>query len=138
MRRQLPTSPKALESLKSSPGSDYEYWQHGRIMDVATSAAYTSLLPFLNSIVQVKSDGTIDPLYAEAIEGRCEDALRTVLLDPDNAQGYRGHVSDLDVKVDRTTNVLASNTVKVKVAVRPHAYAKFITNELSFSANVGA
>lgn len=123
--------------LKSAPGSDYQYWQHGRVMDVATSTAYISLLPFLSGIVRTKSDGTIDPLYASIVEAKSRDALRTVLLDPDNAQGLSGHVAALDVKVDRTTNVLASNTVKVKVAIRPHAYAKFIANELSFAANVG-
>lgn len=123
--------------LKASPGSDYQFWQHGRVMDVATATAYRALLPFLSSIVGVQEDGTIDPLYAVVMEDKARDALRTVLQDPDNAQGLQGHVSALDVKVDRTTNVLASNTVKVKVAIRPHAYAKSIVNELSFAANVG-
>jgi hypothetical protein len=123
--------------LSSPAGSDYQFWQHGRLMDVATATTYRALLPFLSSIIGTLADGTIDPLYAVIIEDKARDALRTVLQDPDNAQGLQGHVSALDVKVDRKTNVLASNTIKVKVAIRPHAYAKFIVNELSFAANVG-
>ena len=123
--------------LMSTAGSDYEFYQHGRVMDVATSTAYVSLLPFLNSSVRTTSTGAIDPRDAANWESKVRDAERTVLLDPDNAQGTPGHVSALDVKVDQTTNVLTSKTVKVKIAIRPLGYAKTITNELSFSANVG-
>lgn len=124
-------------NLMSAPGSDYQFWQHGRVMDVATATCYQSLLPFLSSSVRTQKDGTIDPRDADRWEKKAKDALRTVLLDPDNEQGTQGFVSALDVKVDRTTNVLTSNTVKVKVAIRPLSYAKTIVNELSFSANVG-
>jgi hypothetical protein len=123
--------------LMSAPGSDYEFWQHGRVMDVATATSYAALLPFLNSSVRTTATGSIDERDATNWEGKVRDALRTVLLDPDNAQGTPGHVSALDARVDRTNNVLTSKTVKVKVAIRPLGYAKIIMNELSFSANVG-
>lgn len=124
-------------NLLSAPGSDYQFWQHGRVMDVATLTCYQSLLPFLSSSVRTLASGAIDPRDADRWEKKAKDALRTVLLDPDNEQGTQGLVSALDVKVDRVANVLTSNTVKVKVAIRPLAYAKTIVNELSFSANVG-
>lgn len=123
--------------LMSAPGSDYQFWQHGRVMDVATSTAYIALLPFLSSSVRTVAGGKIDPRDAGAWEAKVRDALRTVLQDPDNAQGTSGHVSALDVAIDRNNNILASGVVKVKVAIQPLGYAKFITNELSFSANVG-
>jgi hypothetical protein len=123
--------------LMSVAGSDYEFIQHGRVMDVATRTAYAALVPFLNSSVRTTTTGTIDPRDAANWESKVKDALRTVLLDPDNAQGTPGHVSALDCKVDQTNNVLTSKTVKVKVAIRPLGYAKTIVNELSFSANVG-
>jgi hypothetical protein len=123
--------------LRSLPGSDYQYWQHGRVMDAATSTAYVSLLPFLSSSVRTISGGAIDPRDAGAWEAKVYDSLRTVLLDPDNAQGTQGHVSALDADIDRRNNVLTSGVVKVKVAIQPLGYAKFIVNELSFSANVG-
>lgn len=123
--------------LMSPPGSDYEFWQHGRVMDVATYTTYIALLPMLNASVRTVNGGSIDPRDAAAWEAKVKDALRTVLLDPDNAQGTPGHVSAVDAKIDRTNNVLASKTVKVTVAIRPLGYAKTITAELSFSANVG-
>lgn len=124
--------------LSSSPGSDYQFWQHGRVMDVATSTAYVALLPFLSSSVRtVPGTGTIDPRDAANWEKKVKDALRAVLLDPDNAQGTRGHVTAIDVSVDKTTSILVSGTVKVKIAIQPLGYAKTIVAELSFSANVG-
>lgn len=124
--------------LMSAPGSDYQFWQHGRVMDVATVTTYQALLPFLSSSVRTIAGGKIDPRDAVVWESKVKDALRSVLLDPDNAQGTPGHVSALDCSVDKTTNVLVSGTVKVKIAIRPLGYAKTITTELSFSANVGA
>ena len=123
--------------LKSLPGSDYQYWQHGRVMDVATSTSYVALLPFLSSSVRTVAGGAIDPRDAGAWEAKVYDSLRTVLLDPDNAQGTQGHASAAEADIDRRSNVLASGTVKVKVAIQPLGYAKYIVNELSFSANVG-
>jgi hypothetical protein len=123
--------------LKSLPGSDYKFWQHGRVMDVATANAYVSLLPFLSSSVRTTSTGAIDPRDAAIWEAKVYDTLRTALMDPDNAQGYPGHVSALEAIVDKTSNVLTSGVVKVKVAIRPLGYAKTIVNELSFAANVG-
>lgn len=123
--------------LMSAPGSDYQFWQHGRVMDVATYTSYSALLPFLNSSVRTTSTGAIDPRDAARWEKTVKDALRTVLLDPDNAEGTPGHVSALDCKVDQVSNVLTTGVVKVTVAIRPLGYAKTITNTLSFSVNVG-
>jgi len=123
--------------LRSQVGSDYQFWQHGRVMDAATSTSYIALLPFLSSSVRTIAGGKIDPRDAGSWEAKNKDALRTVLQDPDNEQGTTGHVSALDVSIDRNNNVLASGTVKVKVAIQPLGYAKTIINELSFSANVG-
>lgn len=123
--------------LMSAPGSDYEFWQDGRVMDVATYSAYSALLPFLSSSVRTTSTGAMDPRDAARWEKTVKDAERTVLLDPDNAQGTPGHVSALDCKVDQVSNVLTTGAVKVTVAIRPLGYAKTITNTLSFSVNVG-
>ena len=123
--------------LMSAPGSDYQFWQHGRVMDVATYTAYSALLPFLNSSVRTTSTGAIDPRDAARWEKTVKDALRTVLLDPDNAEGTPGHVSAVDCKVDQVSSVQTTGVVKVTVAIRPLGYAKTITNTLSFSVNVG-
>lgn len=124
-------------NLMSVNGSDYQYWQHGRVMDVMVATGYTSLLPFLNSSFRTTSTGTFDPRDAVTWEKKAKDAERVVLLDPDNAQGTPGHVSALDVKVDQTNNVQLSGNVKIKFVARPLGYAKTITEEFSYSVNVG-
>lgn len=123
--------------LSSLPGSDHKFFQHGRVMDVATATSYLALLPFLSSSVRTVAGGKVDPRDAATWESKLRDALRSVLLDPDNAQGYPGHVSALDVSVDTNTNVLTTGIIKVKVAIQPLGYTDFIDQVLSFSANVG-
>lgn len=123
--------------LMSPPGSDYEFIQHGRVMDVATSTAYLSMLQFLSSSVRTTNKGTIDPRDAARIEKTVKDALRAQLLDPDNAQGTPGHVSALDAAVDLTNIIQVSKTLKIKIAIRPLGYVKTIDETLSFSINVG-
>lgn len=123
--------------FKCAPGSDYTDWQYGRVMDVATVTAYQALLPYLSSAVRVKADGSIDARDADRWDAKADTALRVNLLAPDNAEGFPGHASAAQFRVDRAFNVLASKTVRGKVAVRPLGYADFIIVELSFSANVG-
>ena len=122
--------------LKSAAGSDFRYWQHGRIMDIASATAYQVQQLFVGIAVRVNSDGTIDELDARRLETRAENALRAALTQPDNAEGTRGHVSELDYAIDRTNNVLTTETILAEVSIRPLGYPKTITTQLGFKANV--
>jgi hypothetical protein len=122
--------------LMSAGGSDYTDWQLGRVMDAACNVTYDALLPFLSSSVRTNADKTMNASDADRWEKKVNDALKAVLLAPDNAEGTPGHVSAAKYFVDRAYNVLDTKTVKGRVAIRPLGYADFITVELSFSANV--
>lgn len=122
--------------LKSPTGSDYLYWQHGRIMDVACRVTAKAQQQFLNSGFGTNPDGTIEESEAKRIEAVVSEALKVALIDPKNVEGKPGHVSDFKYTVDRTNNLLVSSTLMSKVAIRPFGYAKSIVTELGMSANV--
>lgn len=123
--------------MMSGPGSDYKYWQHRRCMDVACDTTYKAQIPIINKAVRVNPDGTINDRDARQSEARVQSALKGNLLDPNNAEGTPGHVSGADYAIDRTNNVLSTETIKTNVAIRPLGYAKQINTELGFSASAG-
>lgn len=119
--------------MMNDPGSDFRFWQHRRVMDVALDTVHKSQQQFINTGVRVNSDGTIDERDAVRIEETVTRALTTALLDPNNAEGFAGHVSRLQYSIDRTNDVLATNTIKSKTAITPLAYVKTIIAELGFA-----
>jgi hypothetical protein len=122
--------------IKSAAGSDYRYWQHGRIMDVACSVVYREQQLFLSSGYRTNADGTIDERDALKLETIVTEALREVLTQPDNVEGTRGHVSDLSYRIDRTVNLVTTETLKSTVAIRPLGYVKWITTDIGFALTV--
>jgi hypothetical protein len=123
--------------LKSSAGSDFLYLQHGRVMDVACSTVAAAQLPFISRGVLTNDDGTIDKTEAALMEAPVTGALSDALSTPKNVEGRAGHVSEFAYAIDRTNNVLTSFTIQSSVAIRPLGYAKQLTTELGFAANVG-
>lgn len=123
--------------LMSMPGSDFEFWQHGRLMDVACDVVTKAQFPFISTALPVTAEGTIAVFAAARWEATINGQLEAALLAPDNAEGSPGHVSAFSYKVDLTTNVLVSRNVKTRVAITPLGYAKSIETELGFAAGVG-
>lgn len=124
--------------LKSPMGSDFEFWQHGRVMDVACRTLYEAQLQFLSAGVRVNSDGTIDERDAARIEKEVLAKLKAVLLEPLNAEGFAGHVSDLGYRVSRTNNVLTTKTLVSELALRPLGYPKTINTTAGYATQVAA
>jgi hypothetical protein len=122
--------------IKSDPGSDYLYWQFGRVMDVASATTYLAQQLFISIGVRTNSDGTIDERDAQRLETRVMEPLRNQLTQPSNAEGTQGHVSELAYAIDRTNNLQTSQTLLSEVSVRPLGYPKFINTTLGFKLNV--
>jgi hypothetical protein len=123
--------------LKSSAGSDFIYLQHGRVMDVACSTVAKAQLPFISRGVLTNDNGTIDKTEAALMEAPVTGALSDALSTPKNVEGRAGHVSEFAYAIDLTNNVLTSFNINSTVAIRPLGYAKSLTTELGFAANVG-
>lgn len=123
--------------LKSPAGSDFLYWQHGRIMDVACRTVAAKQMQFLSAGYAVNDDGTLQEYEAKRLESIVNDALMVELMDPKDVEGAPGHVSAFKYTVDRTNNVLSSQTLQSKVAIRPKGYVKDIVTELGYASDVG-
>jgi len=107
-------------------GSDYSLWQNRRVMDVACSTVRNTLLNFLNSSVRVNKDGSIYENDARTIEAQCVADLNAALVQP-------GDASSASVVVNRSANILSTQTLPVSIRVVPLGYAKTISVDIGFT-----
>lgn len=113
--------------IMSSPTSDFRYWQHRRVMDIASTTVRSGQLQYLNSSVRIDAEtGLINENDARAIEKNIEAKMRATVTQP-------GYASDCSVTVDRTVNMLTTETLKIKYRVVPLGYAKTIQGEIGFA-----
>lgn len=113
--------------LLTNPGSDFTYWQFGRVIDLVSYYGRLGLLTFLNDSVRVNGDGTILVKDAVKIEQFTDGFIRNALPP--------GSFSDLAVSVLRTNNVVQSSTIFPTIRVLPLGYAKFINADVGFTSS---
>lgn len=112
--------------LFSATGSDFQYLQHGRVMDIASATVRSGMLDYLNDSVRVnKTTGLILEADAQSIDARLEAQLRATVTQP-------GYASDVSARVDRTVNVLSTSKLVVKFRVVPLGYIKTLEGEIGF------
>lgn len=130
--------------LKSPAGSDFQYWQHGRMMDLACVNVSAQHFLLSSSSVITKADGTgqITESSAQAIERRVQRVLDNQVgsalrgIGPTAVDGTTGHVSDQKYQVDRTNNVLSTNTLIATVAIVPRGYLKQLVATVSYKLSI--
>jgi hypothetical protein len=112
--------------MMASTTSDYQFIQFRRLMDRACTLNYSNLFEYLNDdAVRVDAAGLIVEADARAIETKINGILSADLTS-------KNRVSDTSVKVDRTNNILTTQTLRTKVRIRPKGYAKFIETDIGF------
>jgi hypothetical protein len=120
------TNPNVMAPI----GSDFKWLQYGRVMDVACTALRAAAITFLNDTILVNNDGTIRETSARLIEQFCNSYVR-------NALG-QGNISDLQISVNRTTNVLSTSTLPITLRILPLGYSKYIQLDVGFkNPNLG-
>lgn len=124
-------------NLRSPSGSDFQYWQHGAVMDVASTTVVKAQQPFVKRSVRVNENGTINNTEAVQMETDVQSALRSNLVDPKNEDGNKGHISDFGYAIDRENDVLGSETILTTTKIRPLGYPSIISSEIGFSRAVG-
>jgi hypothetical protein len=108
-------------------GSDFEFAQHRRVMDIGSGTVRASLLRYINESIRVDSvTGRILEADAQAIEKAIESDLRGVLTQPQLA-------SDVSVVVDRTVNILTTKTLRVTHRIVPFGYVKQLEGNIGFN-----
>lgn len=114
-------------NLMAPPGSDFNWLQHGHVIDVACAIWYLYAVNLLSDSVRVnKTTGFILEQDAQAIERAGTARLRDALLAP-------GAVSDVFATVSRTDNILSTSTITTTVSVIPLGYVKSVNTTITFS-----
>jgi hypothetical protein len=110
--------------MMSLSTSDFKYVQYREVMDEACRIARQGFLQFLNSDLRVDAvTGYIDERDALRIEGYVQGML---------IAGLGDNVSSVGVTVNRTDNILTTQTLRGTVRIKPKAYAKYITVDVGF------
>ena len=113
-------------NLMAPPGSDFNWLQHGHVIDVASQIAYTYFTTQLSSTVRVdKKTGFMLPQDRARLESGCNAQLGNVLNSP-------GAVSDSFCVVSGTDNILSTATVTVTISVIPLGYIKAVNATITF------
>ena len=108
----------------ATPGSDFTYLQYRRVIDRGATLLTIVTKQYINTEVKVNADGTIFEIDARAIEDRVLSYLYAQMKD---------NVTAIEIKVDRTINILSSQHLKITCSIRPFGYAKFIDLVIGFS-----
>jgi hypothetical protein len=125
--------------IKSAPGSDFTIWPRRIIHDIASETAQLAGVEFIGRGVRAKTDGTgnIDERDALALEAEAQAKLEAALVQPRNAEGSGGYVSATRYTIDRTTNIITSETLYADVGILPLGSLSWIVARVGYSLNVG-
>jgi hypothetical protein len=104
--------------------SDYAYIENNRTIDKAIRGVYSSLLPALGAPIVLNSDGTFTDESIAYFTSLAELNLRAMV--------QATELSDFEVLINSTQNVLSTNTLVVAVELIPVGVARAITVNIGF------
>ena len=118
--------------LFSSSGSDFQWFQHRRVMNLLKRTTRIYFQRRLSKPVKVDpKTGFILESEAVAMEAACNAAIRGVLMAKPMASG--GAFGPFNfVKIDRTTNLLSGGKLLVSEGIVPLFYGKLILIDTGF------
>jgi hypothetical protein len=112
--------------LMAPAGSDYSFVQNRRVMDRVATVARQGMIPYVNKDLRVDvKTGRILEKEALAIEADLRSKLEADLVAPGRAEA-------IQVQVNRTDNILSTQTLNVRVRCIPKSYSRFINLDLGF------
>lgn len=133
--------------INSATGSDFKYWPHRILMDLACEIAHDASLDFIGRGLRTNPAGSTDPnarpgavdsAERAAMKLYVETRLSAVLLEQENAEGTRGFVQALRYLVDPVWNVRQTGIVRASVGIRPFDYVDLVETVLGFDASLAA
>lgn len=117
-------------NLMAPPGSDFNWLQHGHVIDGACMIAYDYFVNQLSNNVLVSPAGTptagqLLPTVSATLVAGANSALNTGLVTP-------GAVSAATCSIPPGQNILSSATLNVNINVTPLGYLKAIVVTIQF------
>lgn len=122
----------ADDCLATADNDDYRSLARRRVIDKAYRVAYTALLEYVNDNLDVTNEGTLTAMSAKAIEQEVESKIYNSMTAEGNLSTDGDGDTGVKVSVDTTNDVVATNTINVRIQVKPYGYAKFIEVKLGF------
>ena len=126
--------------LKSAPGSDFDIWPRGLVMDVACETIHDVLVEAVgrglrtvtNEVNGQNYPGVLDPKDAGSINDEATDRLVQQLLTPINAEGYPGHIQAVSYVISNTHNYASSGVILGALSLKPLFYARDVVTQVGF------
>ena len=115
----------ATDRTTCAAGRDYQEIMRVRVICRAARASMVIAADFINESVRTTTGGVIDPRDAAAIDAEMTSRLRRELVDA-------GFASAVSAAVSRTTDVVSTGSLPIKVRITPLGYAKAITIDLGY------
>jgi Protein of unknown function (DUF2586) len=110
-------------NLIAPPGSDFNWLQHGHVIDEASYVVYQFFTLNLSRPVRVSpKTGFILPQEQKRLQNGCQSQLNNVL---------GNQVSGLIVQVSPSDNILSTSTITVFIYVIPLAYIKSVNANIA-------
>ena len=108
--------------------SDYAYLENNRTIDKAIRGIYASVLPALNSPLQLNSDGTLADTTIAYFGSLAELNLIQMIRDTE--------LSAQAVTINTTQNVLSTGVLIISVQLVPIGVARAIQVNISFATSI--
>lgn len=124
--------------LKSPSGSDFQYYDYGRVIDVVCSTLNAELRRYILSKKRALLDGTgrIDPRDAETVDTELNQALAAAIMEETNPEGYKGHASGTEATIDRNNNILSTRQLIANSATVPLTSVDGVTLNVGFARSI--
>lgn len=106
---------------------DFRILAHGRIMDKAQRVAAQAYLPFIETSTRMESDGTINASDAVYISNVLDSAIRSAM---------GSQISNVEVDVPLTQDIINTSTLQVQVKIQPLGYLTWISVTMGLASQL--
>jgi hypothetical protein len=116
-----------LDLTSTASTSDFSRIRNNRTMQKATRQIRTAMLPYLNSPIELNSDGTLTQDVVQQFKAVCEKAL--------DQMASNKEISQRQVLIDSSQDILSTNTLTIGVAIIPIGSAEEIEINIGFTTS---
>lgn len=123
------------DMLACEVSDDYHFLTRRRVIDKAFVLANQTLTDFILDTVPLTGEGKIQAAYAKALEAQVEKVIAQEMTAKGELSADITIANDTGVKcvIDITNNISQDSTIKGRIGVRPHGYARFLEFPIGFN-----